>query len=250
MTCQEVDELVASYALGALLRGERVQLEAHLESCSKHAAALEQYRGTVEFLHLTTADIEPPGSLRAGILSAIQAEEEALAATPGPVTATSEELGPQVRIAGPKRRGTPWPISTPMRWPGLALVTVLILGLLAWNLSLQISDESPRAFSRYMVNEAEGIHGHVYFVEEVGVIMVEGLPELQAGESYQAWTIIGSKVLSLGALGTTDTGDGFVLLPDHVTEEEPVFITVELEIDGAAAVSSSPTGRIVLSTEQ
>ena len=100
-----------------------------------------------------------------------------------------------------------------------------------------------------MSNEAEGIHGQIYFVEDVGVITVEGLPELQAGESYQAWAVIGNQVMSLGALGTTETGDGFVLLSDHVTEDEPVFITVESQEDRVAIEAGSPTGRVVLSTE-
>lgn len=250
MICQEVDDLAAPYALGALVREERAQLEAHLETCPKHAAVVEQYRATVGFLHMSTADVEPPVSLRAGILSAIKAEDEAHAATPEAVLARSEETRPQAQVAGPKRRAMPWPIAMPRRWPGLALVTVLILGLLAWNLSLQTSEDSPIAFSRYMVNEVEGIHGHIYFVEDVGVITVEGLPELQTGESYQAWAVIGNEVMSLGALGTTETGEGFVLLSDHVTEEETVFITVESQENRAAIEADSPTGRVVLSTER
>ncbi len=256
MTCQEVDDLAAPYALGALVREERVQLEAHLETCSKHAAVLEQYRGTVGFLHMTTVDTEPPASLKTGILSAIRSEEEALEATRRADSATREsipatlmETHPRSRAAGTMRRRLAWPTAISMPWPGLALPAVVLLSLLAWNLSLQFSDDSPSAFSRYMSNEAEGIHGQIYFVEDVGVITVEGLPELQAGESYQAWAVIGNQVMSLGALGTTETGDGFVLLSDHVTEDEPVFITVESQEDRVAIEAGSPTGRVVLSTE-
>lgn len=153
MTCQEVDDLAAPYALGALVREERVQLEAHLETCSKHAAVLEQYRGTVGFLHMTTVDTEPPASLKTGILSAIRSEEEALEATRRADSATREsipatlmETHPRSRAAGTMRRRLAWPTAISMPWPGLALPAVVLLSLLAWNLSLQFSDDSPVLF--------------------------------------------------------------------------------------------------------
>ena len=137
MTCQEVDNLIAAYALGALLQQERELLEAHLETCSRHASVIEQYRETVGLLHIGVTDIEPPVSLRGGILSAIQAEQKSIRSdADGFESSQGQRTGARAKLklresrGGWQRIGLPRLVAFGTRRPALALLCLLVLGLL------------------------------------------------------------------------------------------------------------------------
>jgi anti-sigma-K factor RskA len=125
----------------------------------------------------------------------------------------------------------------------VAAVALLIAGLLAWNVVLQFSQpEETEAFVRYMGTEE--IHAFVYYVEDVGVITASGMDPLPESRTYQAWAVIDGKPVSLGLLEIAEDGEGYILLDQHVTEDEPVFITIE-----NAGGSPTPTGAKVVWTE-
>ena len=55
---------------------------------------------------------------------------------------------------------------------------------------------------------------------------------------------IDGKPVSLGLLEIAEDGEGYILLDQHVTEDEPVFVTIE-----PAGGSPTPTGAKVVWTE-
>ena len=140
------------------------------------------------------------------------------------------------------RKGYGWQMPVPFG-AAVAAVALIIAGLLAWNVVLQFSKpEETEAFVRYM--GTEDVHAFVYFVEDVGVITASGMEPLSNNRTYQAWAVIDGKPVSLGLLEVDDDGEGYILLNQHVTEKEPVFITIE-----NAGASPTPTGAKVVWTE-
>lgn len=224
MTCREVDELAAAYTLGAMPPEERERVREHLRICAAHQNLMHELEATVGVIEQGVDVIEPPPSLRSQILEAVS--REAHTETP-----TAAPRSPRWRIGGLTLQ------------PITAVLAVLVLGLLVWNVALQFSGGDD-AFARYMPGDDEA-HGWVYYVEEVGVVTVEGMAPLPQDQAYQAWAIIDGELANLGLLTVSGDGDGYILLSQHVTESEPVFITVE-----APGGTTSPSGEPILTTER
>jgi anti-sigma-K factor RskA len=227
-----VDELAAGYVLGAVTREQREEIDAHLETCADHSVLLREMRATVAVLPNAVPDQEPPSNLKARIMAAARADVEATRgvaeATPAPAEFSRKSYG--------------WQVPVPFG-AAVAAVALVIAGLLAWNVVLQFSQpEESEAFVRYM--GTEDIHAYVYYVEEVGVITASGMTPLSGERTYQAWGVIDGKAVSLGLLKVDDDGQGYVLLDQHVTEKDPVFVTIE-----PAGGSPTPTGAKVVWTE-
>ncbi len=232
MTCQQVDELAAGYALGALTPEQREEIDAHLETCGAHSMILLEMRATAGVLHHAAPDREPSSDLKARIMAAARADIDGGTPMPAPAAAPVEF----------SRKSYGWQLPVPFG-VAVAAVALLVAGLLAWNVVLQFSrPEETEAFVRYMGTEE--IHAFVYYVEDVGVITVSGMTPLPEGRTYQAWAVIDGKPVSLGLLEIDDDGEGYVLLDQHVTEDGPVFITIE-----AAGGAPTPSGAKVVWTE-
>ena len=232
MTCQEVDELAAGYALGALTPEQQSELEAHLATCKQHSGVLGELRSAVGALALSPEEVAPTPMLKSRILAA---------ALEAPVAAPARQLQ---QPAPPRRRWSfRWP-TVPMR-PALGLLSVAVVALLIWNVTLQTNQGSDNkdAFVRYVGNEQ--VHAHIYFVENVGVMTIDGLDQLPAGKAYQAWAVFDGTPTSLGLLNVSDNGDGYVLLSKHVTSKQPVWVTIE-----PSGGSNTPSGSTVLSSQQ
>ena len=71
---QQLEEDLALYALGSLEADERASLEKHLEACSGCNAELEQLRGDMALLALSTVGPAPPRRARERLLSVIASE--------------------------------------------------------------------------------------------------------------------------------------------------------------------------------
>ena len=230
MTCLEVDELAAGYALGALTPEERTEVEAHLVTCREHAGVLADLRTATGILALSPDEVAPASQLKGRIM----------AAALGP-DAPARQVQP---ATPPKRR---WSFHFPaiaMR-PALGLLSVAVVALLIWNVTLQTNNGGANkdAFVRYVGNEQ--VHAHIYFVQNVGVMTIDGLEPLPNNQTYQAWSVFDGSPSSLGVLNASDDGDGYVLLSRHVTSKQPVWVTVE-----PAGGSMQPSGTTVLSTQQ
>ncbi len=236
MTCLEVDELAAAYALGALTPEQRSEVEAHLATCKQHAGVLSELRSTAGALALSPEEVAPTPMLKSRIMAAAL---DAPAAASRP-EAPSRAAAPS---ASKRRWSFRWP-AVPMR-PALGLLSVAVIALLVWNVALQMNHGSDNkdAFVRYVGNEQ--VHAHIYFVENVGVMTIDGLDQLPAGETYQAWSVFDGTTRSLGVLNVSDNGDGYVLLSNHVTSNQKVWVTIE-----PSGGSSAPSGTTVLSSQQ
>jgi len=124
---EEFAEDLALYALGSLDGAERQALERHLEGCASCIRELELLRGDLSLLALTTAGPKPPARARQRLLSAIANEPRLPVAQAAP--------------AFPRRQRSWWPA---LGWAAAAALTLLCIGLLRQNSTLQQDVASPR----------------------------------------------------------------------------------------------------------
>ena len=82
--------------------------------------------------------------------------------------------------------------------------------------------------------------------EQSAVLVISGLPKLEANKTYQVWLIEGDKPVSAGLLTVDENGQGVVI----VTSEEAISsfkaLAISIEPEGG---SPQPTGDIVVSSD-
>jgi anti-sigma-K factor RskA len=203
MSCDEVKELLASFAIGALDEDERAEVDEHLHECRLHDNALASLRSVVDALPLTVEERDPPPELRERILRGAESIDRD-PAEPVPIA------------RAPKRRP-----SFNMGW-ALAAAAVVIAGLFAWNVVLQTSDDGE---SNQLVRDWSGDTGSarmVYLPDEDLAVMSLDLAPPPTGRVYQAWKMRGAAVESLGVV--PESGDGVY---SDIADADAVAVSIE-----------------------
>jgi anti-sigma-K factor RskA len=219
MNCEEVEELAGAYALGALPGDERAAVAAHLESCNKHPEMAE-LQAAAASLALAAPEIDPAPALRSRLMEAIRAEP-----TPSRVPLSA----PSRRSFGETIRG--W-FSNPWLGYGLAgALSVLIVGLVAWNVSL-------RGDATTITTINGNASGRVFYIpgEKLAVMDAHDLTPLPADKVYEIWAMTGDAATPLGLLDVTPYGDATVLVPVDASGVDQLAVTAE-----AAPGVSQPT---------
>jgi len=104
------------------------------------------------------------------------------------------------------------------------------------TVSLKGTDVQPRAHGQLIADPKE----------QSAVLVISGLPKLEANKTYQVWLIEGDKPVSAGLLTVDENGQGVVI----VTSEEAISsfkaLAISIEPEGG---SPQPTGDIVVSSD-
>lgn len=175
MNCDDVRELAGAYALDALSLEERVKLETHVESCDLHDD-LASLRAAALGLAATAPEHEPSPGLGARIIAAATSAGAAAPSARFPDLASDEERAP------PRRR--PW-----LRRNALAAgLAVLVLALLAWNLTLQFGGTAgaePAFVHVYRGADDLWLRVETTFGEPQATVALGGLSRLSSERTYQ-----------------------------------------------------------------
>src|SRR5215204_4778479 len=128
MSHSELRDLSGLYILGMLTGEERLEFEAHLESCPSCAAEVRQAREAVDALGVAVPQVEPPASLRARVLASVQ--------RPGSAAAAGDASGATAGAAAvpASRVRTSWRWSVPYGLAAAASIAAVALGLYAMTL--------------------------------------------------------------------------------------------------------------------
>src|SRR5918998_5395130 len=126
MDRERFDELKDAFVLGALPDAERREFEEYLAAHPERQAEIEELGAVAGLLALSPQEQDPPPELRRSIMAVVEAEAERPRARPG-LARMRELLG--------------------VRTLALGAATLLVFGLLAWNMLLQaqIQDLQSRA---------------------------------------------------------------------------------------------------------
>src|ERR1700730_12143450 len=127
MNCEEIEELAGAYALGALPEAQRAAAAAHLASCGRHPE-MRGLQGVAERLALAAEEMEPPPTLKSWLMEAIQADRRASE------SASSVPISAQGSLFNTIRA---WFASPRFGYGMSAALAIAVVGLLAWNISLQ-----------------------------------------------------------------------------------------------------------------
>jgi anti-sigma-K factor RskA len=225
MNCEEIEELSSAYALGTLPDAQRAAVAAHLASCDRHPE-MRELEAVAASLALAAEEMEPPLALKSRLMEAIQADRRATQSATG--TPTPVEGGLFETIRG-------WFASPRLGYGLSAALAVAVVGLLAWNISLQGSAD------QVVVSVSGSASGRVIYLKDEGlaVVDVRDLPVLPSGKVYEVWSISSAKATRLGLLNTTASGEASASLPFNDSGVDLVAVTVE-EAPGVDQPTTSP----------
>jgi anti-sigma-K factor RskA len=236
MNCQQVDELAAAYALGALDPQEERAVSDHLRTCDRsHAEA----RAAIEAASAVPATLEPidPGpALRDRLMATV-------AVTPQDhrVRSSARE---EVRAPLPSRRPW-WQISSPIMGAAAVGALALAVGLGAWGVFLQQQVAERDAVLRSVAaadvaHRVTGSAGSGWLLEtdDETVFIAEGLASLDEGRIYELWLIEpdGNPV----AAGVVEDADDLVVAPLDSPIGDATAFAITVEAERVDAPTSDP----------
>lgn len=229
-----VYDLLPGFALGCLDASEARQVSEHLASCEQCRAGLERYTWVVDELPLALEMSEPPADLKARILTRVRQPGQAI----------QQPVSWWERFRQSALRSAPaWGLAS------LALVLVLaVSNLLLWQRLGQVEATGPqvmRAVALAGTGTTPEASGRVVISRdgEYGVLVVDGLPQLDEANQYQLWLIQDGQRTNGGVFSVNRAGYGWLYIksPDPLASYQAVGITIE-PIGG----SPGPTGEKVL----
>lgn len=236
MICEQVDDLAAAYALGALEPTEERAISHHLATCDRrHAEA----RALIDAASTIPAGLEPipPGpALRARLMATVAATAQDHRAAPA-----VREL---VRDPAPARRPW-WRLQSPVMGVVAAGALALAVGLGAWGVSLQ-EQVAEREEALRSVAAADAAHrvtgsagsGWLLETDDETVFLAEGLAALDDDRIYELWLIEadGDPV----AVGIVDEVEDLVIAPLESQVGDATAFAVTVEAERVDAPTSDP----------
>ena len=241
MRCEEIQNSLGLFALGALSAADSAAIEVHLADCGACAAERRDLAQVAELLPWATPQVAPPtaieGRLRTG-------------------TTPTHAVG----------RVVPFPDWTRRRsWMPAAAAAMVILSLgmtgaaglfyahgqstdaqlqaarqdasLSRRALAALSGGSGRTIALHPAHTGSGASGIFRLDAQSGqvVLVVQGLPSAPPGRAYQAWMHLGSERFSIGTFTAATAGAPVVLAAGA---QSPALLT---QIDGFG-ITLEPSG--------
>jgi anti-sigma-K factor RskA len=241
----DVDELAAALALGAVDADELRAAREHLETCPEPHAELRSLLGADAVLTAGLEPIQPTAALRDRLMQSISdAPQASRAATPAPADAEQ-----------PRRGWLDWlspRVARPLALAGVAAA----IALAAWGFSLSGQlDERDRALQQVadaiaggeVAYRVEGDAGRGYVVDTPGggsSFVVADVGALDANQLYELW-LIGADGVPVDVGTFRPGGDAVAVIP--VEQDLAGFTTFAVTIESQRV--DAPTLPIVMAGE-
>ena len=228
-------EDLAAYVLDALEAPDRARVEAHLPDCGACMQQVREYQDVAGLLAYGLSADAPPRDVRAELFARVRGQ----------------------RVSRRRRVGRAWARLIqrlrPLRW---ALVALLVVGLLLWNIRLQLAGRDgvaeierlahlPHGRTAVLIGAGAGraADGRLYVDEDDarGSLAVAGLPVPATGHVYQLWFIRpdGSRV-SAASFQVDARGAAALVFTVPGPLDQYVGIAVTEEPDGGSVAPSGP----------
>lgn len=248
----DLHEQAYPYTVGALLRPEAEEFEAHLIGCTRCDTEVAELRVVTSELSQTVAT-PAPAALRDAVLAAIAQTPQQAATKPASTLrggSASAEI-PAQRDDSPPQRPTPTVVplrrSQPSRLPALlaaaAVVAALALGGWAFESQRSAQQTAQQATARteqlaelLSAPDVKTVSGRIVTTGGAGTVVLSpsqrqaifvttDLPDLPAGRIYEAWTIDRKPVRA--ATFSAEDAKTAVSLPSAAFDARSVAITIE-----------------------
>jgi len=234
LTCEELEELLPAYVLGALGADESAAVAQHLHRCGKHVESLDGYTAVVDGLSISGPLVDPPPHLRARLLAS-----------------TAVSPAPPRRVA--PRAWLGWAVAA------AAVVVAVVIGV--WALSLQRQSDNQASLQARLAElarrpdarmvpligaEGNPAKGVLIFAGSEAAVWAVALPSLESGQVFGCWWVGRDDHTESGGDFRSSSGVGvwFVSMPEDVGDYRLFGITLEPEGD-----SPEPHGPRVLAGE-
>ena len=234
LSCEEVDELGAAFALGALDRSEQAATAQHVASCERGHPELQELLSTASLLPAALDPVEPSPGTRARLLASI-------ASVPQEHAQRRPARPPRVAVDGETARRSwlgGW--LAPRLVP--AMVAAGLAGLVAlgaWNLQLrgalddreavlaEVAQTLAASTAAYPVDGTAGTGYLVQGEDATASLIVTDLQDLSAGERYQMWLIADDELVTAGSFTATADDLLVVTLDRPIGDYDTFAISVE-----------------------
>jgi hypothetical protein len=248
-THEEISELLASYALDAVVGDECRVVEGHLEQCPRCRAELDAFRDVAAALGNTVAPL--PEDLWLSIVSRLTRDEDEPPAMPrlfpDPVVATP--VAARRRHRRVSTRGGFAAVGS-ILGAAAAAAAILGFGLIRTNDEVSRLQAAPASQPTGVVSALEA-PGHkvinlgnrdartlaqFVLVDGRGYLVSSTLPTLRSSETYQLWGVVNGQPISLGLLGQSPSDSVFTLAGSSV----PSQLRITVEPSSGSVVPSGP----------
>jgi anti-sigma-K factor RskA len=185
MNYERFEELKDAFVLGALPEGERREFEVYLAAHPEQQAEIEELGAVAGLLALSPEEYEPPPELRQRIMGVVEAE------VGSPRLASRSWLARMRDLLAPHNLA-------------LGAAALLVIGLLSWSMllrgevqdlqgrlqSLQSQPQEPQMVELGGAGTEKGARAEVVTLEgDRAVLVVEDMPPVPEGKTYQIWVI-------------------------------------------------------------
>jgi len=247
---QHVIDSLPAYALGILEGEEERQVSEHLRQCSVCAGELEAYQLVASQLALGAPDVQPPAYLKQSILEQAEVSvRESRSAQPSrPQLASVREPSLSLR----ERLSTFFSRAAPV-WGLVSLVLIIALAATSLFLYNQVRQQT-QSMNQFhvvaMVGTDAAPQGRGVLITSpdgrYGTLVVDGLPRLETGKTYQLWLNRDGERVSGGLFIVGRTGYGALKVDPRIPLSEYNRFGVTIEPEGG---SPGPTGAKVMRGE-
>ncbi len=255
---KDIEELLPFYALDALTDEERELVEKYLAEHPEARRQIEEMSDTVSALPLSVSPVEPPRRAKKALMARVVKDAEARVRSSKQSQSSLREM-----------RGRDILRTFTLGIATLAIVWVIILNVQVARLSSEMSTlndalvAQSNSLNQVIAKLPQATPSDVITVSLKGtnvqpqvqgqliadpnsqsaVLVIAGLPPLQAGKTYQVWLINGGAPVSAGLLSVDQNGQAVFI----VTSKEAIgsfkSLGISVEPDGG---SPQPTGDIVV----
>ena len=223
MNCEEIRDLLPTYAIGTATADEIETVEDHLLECGLHdeVAALTP---SAALIASGSRPVEPPAALRARIMA------HAAGAT---VEVRRERVAPR----------RPWVLRFITANPIAAVLVVTLVVMGAWNVALQSADPPEKFVHYYWGKEDNWLRIETVLGDPGAEVSLGGFDRRDDSQLYHLWTTRGDQVLLIGAFNVNPDGKWAGEFDFTFKEGDRVWMTPE-----SASGTDQPTGEAVLKT--
>ncbi|TKD69953.1 anti-sigma factor [Pseudalkalibacillus hwajinpoensis] len=244
-------EQLLDYFNGTLTEDDKVQFEAHLESCEEcreELKELEELTGDLPYLSIPE---EPPAGMKERVLASVfenDSEETNLNLTE---ENDSAKLNKTTDFKSERK-------SRQRKWVAPALAAALFLSL-AGNVYNYMNESNPGQTEeiaslikavQLQPSEAEKSGGSAALMNENGqmnlVVQVNDVADVEGDQVYQVWLLEGDTPYRAGSFTPNQQGNGEVTYQvEYDGEHKWDAVAITLEPDNT---SETPKGKVVLSS--
>ena len=234
---EQVDELIAAYSLGAVDQAEADLVRRHLPDCAECQDTLLRMTEVVAVLPLSLEEVRPPEGLRERVMAG------ALAGSTGAPPGRGPQAAPDDRATA--RPGKLLFLLRAPSWAPTAAAAVLLLGMLAWNISLQARHTTappPQTIGAALVDASNTDVGRVTYLSDrhLALVSLQALSKPAADRNYELWVIpSGGRPRAAGVFLPEPDGSKVLVVNATLAHGDKIAVTEEA-LGGVPQPTSAP----------